>query len=72
MANMSYCRFANTLPDLMDCNDHLWDDLSEEEERARKQLIQLCKEIAAEFLDDEDESEDLIINGYTSSCVGCS
>jgi hypothetical protein len=26
MANMSYCRFQNTLGDLLDCLDHLRDD----------------------------------------------
>lgn len=37
MSNMSYCRFQNTLSDLLDCLDHIIDDeLSEDEERARK------------------------------------
>jgi len=54
--NMSYCRFHNTLQDLQDCNDHLWDnDLSEEEARERTRLIKLCKEIAADFEDEEDD-----------------
>lgn len=47
MSNMSYCRFENTLKDLRDCDEHLFDnDLSEEEEKARERLIQLCKKIA--------------------------
>jgi hypothetical protein len=46
MANMSYCRFHNTLEDLKDCYDNLDDnDLSEEEARARTRLIKLCKQI---------------------------
>ena len=38
MSNMSYCRFRNTLSDLGDCQDALFEelfDLSPEEERAR-------------------------------------
>lgn len=54
MANMSYCRFQNTLTDLRDCEENIHDteDLSQEEERARKQLIALCKRIAEEFEDE--------------------
>ena len=58
MANMSYCRFRNTLEDLRDCSDNLDDtDLSEEEAKARKRLVKVCRSIVddAEFLDlDED------------------
>ena len=54
MATMSYCRFENTLHDLRDCARALDDDglegLSEDERRAAKQLIKLCKRIA----DDND------------------
>jgi hypothetical protein len=54
MGNMGYCRFSNTLSDLRDCNEHIYDDdLSEEEEKARQRLIKLCKEIAAEFEEEE-------------------
>ena len=35
MANMGYCRFRNTLPDLQDCYDNLWEELSPEEHKAR-------------------------------------
>ena len=55
MANMSYCRFQNTLQDLQDCQENLWEeDLSEEEFRARKWLVKLSRQIAAET-EDEDE-----------------
>lgn len=55
MANMGYVRFQNTLNDLLDCNEHLFDeDLSPEERRARRCLIELCREIAAEFDGDDD------------------
>ena len=53
--NMSYCRFYNTLQDLRECYNYIDDsDLSPEEEQARKKLIELCKEIA-ELFEDEDE-----------------
>ena len=49
MSNMSYCRFENTLADLEDCYDHLYDDdLSPEEEKARERLIEICQEISEE------------------------
>lgn len=46
MANMSYCRFQNTLQDLRDCAEHILDDdLSREETRARIALVDTCAEI---------------------------
>lgn len=45
MSNMSYCRFTNTLGDLMDCADSMYDELSKDEEKARFRLIQVCIEI---------------------------
>ncbi len=64
MANMSYCRFQNTLRDLRDCWDALddVDDLSDEERVARRKLIRLCAEIAnycaeiANYTEDEREA----------------
>jgi hypothetical protein len=52
--NLSYCRFQNTLIDLRDCGEHLYDILSPHEVEARARLIALCKEIAADFEDDEE------------------
>ena len=53
---MSYCRFQNTYQDLLDCSRHLYDDdLSEEEERARKRLIQICQNIINQKPNDEEE-----------------
>lgn len=54
MANMSYCRFHNTLIDLEDCKNALEDFLdndenvisSEEERRKARQLIEVCHDIA--------------------------
>lgn len=54
MSNMGYCRFENTLRDLRDCYDHMDEELSESEMRAKKKLITLCSEIALDF---EDEGE---------------
>ena len=52
MANMSYCRFQNTLQDLYDCADHILDDdLSSDEERARRRLVEICQEIVTEWED---------------------
>ncbi len=62
MANMSYCRFQNTVPDLRDCYEALMDiyEISEldspDEEGAAKRLIKLCQEIArecGELIEDE-------------------
>ena len=60
MANMSYCRFRNTLSDLRDCWEHIFDDdLSEEEGRARQRLIDLCRDIVYDCdgmeVDDDDD-----------------
>jgi len=54
MPNMSYCRFHNTLEDLRDCQEHLFDtDLSPEEKKCRDRLVKICKDIAADC-EDED------------------
>ena len=59
MANMSYCRFQNTLSDLEDCHDHIDDPVaSSNEQKARQRLIELCKDIAAEFKHDREQEED--------------
>ena len=55
MANMSYCKFRNTVQILQDCYDNLDDDVDKEEEKAKKRLVKLCKKIA--------ESKEMIKNG---------
>ena len=56
MANMSYCRFQNTLTDLRDCYDHIDDpELSSEEDEARQNLTKLCSKISIEFDEDIDD-----------------
>jgi hypothetical protein len=50
MANMSYCRFENTAPDMKDCTDALgemefsdFEELSETEQNAARKLFTICK-----------------------------
>lgn len=55
MGNMSYCWFRNTLADLNDCERAIGDPVEdEEEERARKNLLALCREIVAANPEDDD------------------
>lgn len=57
MANMSYCRFNNTLGDLRDCEQHMTDNLSaspradgyDSEHSKRTRLLELCIRIASEY-----------------------
>lgn len=60
MANMSYCRFRNTLTDLRDCEEHLddrTDDMDEDELVARQRLINTCVRIAEAYGDSDEEEE---------------
>ena len=59
MSNMSYCRFENTVDDLADCYEHINDELNNKAEiRARERLISICKDIAAEF-EEEDYGDEV-------------
>jgi len=50
MTNMSYCRFENTVTDLIDCEYCVGDmDLSDRENKKRIQLIEVCRRIALQF-----------------------
>ncbi|RQP11932.1 MAG: hypothetical protein EAS51_04185 [Microbacteriaceae bacterium] len=50
MANMSYCRWENTLSDLQDCADHLHDgNLSPTEHVSRKRLLRLAADMLGEI-----------------------
>lgn len=55
MANMSYCRFRNTLSDLRDClwtiTDAGFESLSSEELRAARDLYEVCQEFVDECQD---------------------
>jgi hypothetical protein len=52
MANMSYCRFSNTLSDLRDCYEHMNEPLSDDEARARQRLVEMCENILTECCDE--------------------
>lgn len=53
--NMSYCRFQNTVIDLVDCLraleeiDFNTSELSEAEAKAACHLIEICQEIAGQY-----------------------
>jgi len=49
MANMSYCRFENTLADLRDCYDNWEEELSESEKICQVHLLELCKNIVDDY-----------------------
>lgn len=59
--NMSYCRFKNTLEALRECynalaesdSDTPLDDLSEQEKKAAKQMLRLCRQMADDYGDEE-------------------
>lgn len=57
MSNMSYCQFENTLRDLSDCFDKLYEiqgdfsRLSETEACCAKQLIEMCQSLGEYFGD---------------------
>ena len=59
MANMSHCRFTNTLSDLKDCYQALaeegLDSLSENEKKKALLLIKECRDL---YFDFEDEIEE--------------
>ena len=57
MANMSYCRFQNTLGDFEDCVDAIdnANELSLDEQRAAFWLIKKARELAEQFEDQSDE-----------------
>ena len=48
MSNMSYCRFENTFPDLLDCYENWSGADSESEIQYRKEMLELCLNIVSE------------------------
>lgn len=56
MSNMSYCRFSNTLENLLDCYENMDSDLSDAEKVARFKLLKLCDQIADEYVFEGDPS----------------
>jgi len=59
---MSYCRFRNTLNDLRDCYYNMEGVSAHEEQRARQELIDLCRDIIDEYGDDFTFNDDEIID----------
>lgn len=57
--NMEHCRFINTLEALRECQDALSDEnaerLSPAEEKAKDNLLKLCREIADDWLGPNEE-----------------
>ncbi len=70
MANMSYCRFQNTYSYLCDCYENMDDELSEDETKYRKRIIELCKRIA-DCYGDEEEYKHTAPQATPKSCPGC-
>jgi len=59
MANMSYCRFENTLRDLIDCYNNMDGyQLSKSEFDARKKMIEMCIDIVERY--DELVNEEFV------------
>jgi hypothetical protein len=59
MANMGYVRFQNTLNDLRDCSQRLFDeDLSPEDQRARRRLIELLRDCNQHLFDEDLSPEE--------------
>ena len=59
MANMSYCRFENTLRDLQDCYANMDnDDLSKSEFYMRRRMVELCINIVERY--DELVNEEFV------------
>ena len=57
--NMSYCRFENTLTALRECSAALadsgpdpFDGLSDDERKAAKRLMKLCREMADDYCEE--------------------
>lgn len=61
MSNMTYCRFENTVADMRDCLDAIYegalDNLSESERLAAFEMHEIAGELAEELKDVSMESE---------------
>jgi hypothetical protein len=50
MGNMSYCRFENTMDDLMDCIQNIYRKAeNDHDEQSRQNMIALFMEIASQY-----------------------
>ena len=50
MSNMTYCRFENTLYDLIDCKESLNDEVEDTELNCKKLLLKECYNILDEYM----------------------
>ncbi len=69
MSNMGYCRFENTVEDLDDCYEHFGDQLSPEEDRARKRMMRICKDIIADYGEEEQKEEQNGMDTHYHLCI---
>lgn len=72
MANMSYCRFRNTVNDLRDCVESMTERLCEEENDARRDLVRLCVRVLDEVgieLDPDAPEIDEQMDLFESECL---
>lgn len=60
MGNMGYCRFENTLHDLIDCREAMQfgKELSESERKALDKMVEVCQDIIDEYEYYEDQDVD--------------
>jgi hypothetical protein len=49
MATMSYCRFSNTVDDLRDCYEHWEDEVGQDEQEAREELLRIAQSIVNDY-----------------------
>lgn len=65
MGNMSYCRFENTSRDLWECYEHITDDdLSEDEKKGRREIVQTCIDILEALGYKIDSSDEFFTTNY--------
>jgi len=64
MGSVVYYRFHNTIQDMEDCISHLDDDkMSEAEDRERARFIELCRQVAEDYPEDEWYDDDPLADG---------
>ena len=68
--NMSYCRFENTVNDMLDCVNNM--DISESastyEKRARKQFVEICAQVAEQYREELEDEIDLSKEAWELLC----
>ena len=67
---MSYCRFENTVNDMIDCINNM--DISESastyEKRARKTFVELCAQVAEQYREELEDERDLSQEAWELLC----